>query len=121
MHSSYQRVDRISDIIKKEVSDVLLREVKDPRLSFITITHVSVAKDLKSAKIFFTTMKEGDELELICKGLKSASGFVQRKLGSRIHLRYTPHILFIYDSSIENGSRMNKILKDIEEELETKI
>ena len=120
MKSSYQRTDRISDIIRREVSDVIFREVNDPRLSFVTITHVRVSKDLKSAKIYFTTIKEGEELEAILEGLKSASCFVQRKLGSRIHMRYTPHISFVYDSSIENGSRMDKILKDLEEEMEGK-
>jgi ribosome-binding factor A len=121
MKSSYQRKDRVSDIIRREVSEVLSRDVRDPRLSFVTITHVRVSKDLKSAKIFFTTIKEGDELKAILEGLKSASGFVQRKLGSRIHLRYTPHISFVYDSSVENGSRMEKILKNIEGELEGKL
>ena len=120
MKSSYQRTDRISDIIRREVSDIIFREVSDPRLSFVTITHVRVSKDLKNARIYFTTIKEGEELKAILEGLKSASGFVQRKLGSRIHLKYTPRISFVYDSSIENGSRMDKILKDLEEEMEGK-
>ena len=120
MKSSYQRTDRISDIIRREVSDVIFREVNDPRLSFVTITHVRVSGDLKSAKIYFTTIKEGEELKAILEGLKSASGFVQRKLGSRIHLRYTPRISFVYDSFVENESRMEKILKEIEGETEVK-
>ena len=120
MKSSYQRTDRVSDVIKKEIAAILSREVKDPRLSFVTITHVRVAKDLKNAKVFFTTIKTGQELEAIQKALKKASGFVQKKLGARIHLRYTPHISFAYDSSLENGSRIDRILKSIEENLEEK-
>ena len=120
MKSSYQRTDRVSDVIKKEIAAILTREVKDPRLNFVTITHVRVAKDLKNAKIFFTTIKRGEELEAIQKALKKASGFVQMKLGSHIHLRYTPHITFVYDSSVENGSRIDMILKEIEENLEGK-
>ncbi len=120
MNSSYQRADRISDVIKKEVVNVLAREVKDPRLSFVTITRVVMSRDLKNAKIYFATIKEGEELESILEGLKSASGFMQRKLGSRLQLRYTPHISFVSDSSIERETRMDKILKDIEQELEQK-
>lgn len=120
MNYSFQRADRISDVIKKEVSEILSREVSDPRLDFVTLTHVQVARDLKNAKIFFTTIKEGEERENIRKGLKSAAGYVQRKLGARIHLRYTPHISFVYDASIDNGSRMDEILRDIEKDLASK-
>lgn len=120
MKSPYQRTDRVSDVIKREISWILSRDVKDPRLDFVTITHVKVSKDLKSAKIFFTTIKKGVELESIIDGLKKASGFMQRRLGSRIQFRYTPHISFVYDSTMEYGSRMDKILKDIEGELKTK-
>ena len=116
MNESF-RTNRVSDVIRKEVSEILLREVKDPRLTFVTITHVSVSKDLKNAKIFFTTMKEGEDLDAMLQGLKRAAGYVQRKLGSRIHLRYTPHISFLYDSSLEKSSRIDNILKDIEEKL----
>lgn len=118
MKSAYQRSDRVSDAIKREIADVLSREVKDPRLEFVTITDVQVTRDLKEARIFFTTMREGEEFTALVDGLHHASGFLQRKLGSRLNLRYTPHISFVYDSSIEHGVRMNKILRSIEEELE---
>ncbi|MEI6127404.1 MAG: 30S ribosome-binding factor RbfA [Pseudomonadota bacterium] len=118
MRVSFQRTDRISDVIKKEISEVLLREVKDPRLVFVTITDVQVTKDLKNAKVFFTTLREGEELAAISEGLRHAAGFVQRKLGARLHLRCTPHIFFAYDSSIEEGARMDKILRGIKETLE---
>jgi len=117
MSGSYQRTDRVADIIRREIADVLQREVKDPRLHFVTITDVQVSKDLRNAKIYFATMKQGEELEAIHQGLKRAAGFMQRKLGARLSMRYTPHISFFYDSSIETGSRMDKILKDIEDNL----
>lgn len=120
MNSSYQRADRISDLIKREVADVLSREVKDPRLSFVTITRVVMTRDLKVARIYFSTIYEGEEFKAILKGLKSASGFVQRKLASRINLRNTPHISFVYDGLFESGTRMDMILRGIEQELEEK-
>jgi len=119
MPTTYKRTDRISDVLKKELAEILSREVKDPRLNFITITHVEITRDLKNAKVFFSSMQEGTELREIHKSLKHAAGFVQRKLGARIHLRYTPHITFVYDHTIEYGSHMNRLLKDIEDELKT--
>ncbi len=91
--------------------------LQDPRLSLVTVTDVRVTSGLKNARVFYTTLKEGDALEGISEGLKKASGFVQRKLASRIQLRYTPHITFVYDASVEEGARMDRILKDIEADL----
>jgi len=120
MKTAYQRSDRVADIIKREVSDILFREVKDPRLSFITITSVDLAKDLRNAKIYYSSLKEAEELEGIKEGLKKAVGFVRKKLGARVHLRYLPQISFVYDSSVERGSHMNQIFNKIEEDLSKK-
>ena len=120
MKSSYQRSDRVADIIRREVSDILFREVKDPRLSFITITSVDLGKDLRNAKIYYTSLKEAEELEEIKKSLKKAVGFVQRKLGKRVHLRYLPQLSFVYDSSLKYGSHMDNIFRKIDEELSEK-
>lgn len=115
MRQAYQRTDRISDSIRREVADILSREVKDPRLAFITITQVSVTKDLKNARVFFTAMREGHELEALCEGLQRAAGFVQWKLGARLQLRNTPRISFVYDTSVAQGIRMNRILTTLEQ------
>ena len=120
MINSYRRSDRVADIIKREVSDILFREVKDPRLSFITITSVDLAKDLRNAKIYYTSLKEAEELEEIKKSLKKAVGFVQRELGKRVHLRYLPQLSFVYDTSLEYGNRMDRILNKIEKDLSEK-
>jgi ribosome-binding factor A len=120
MKSSYQRSDRVADIIRREVSDILFREVKDPRLSFITITSVDLGKDLRNAKIYYTSLKEAEELEEIKKSLKKAVGFVQRKLGKRVHLRYLPQLSFVYDSSLKYGSHMDSIFRKIDEDLSEK-
>jgi len=117
MRTAYQRTDRISDVIRKEIAQVLFRQAKDPRLASVTITDVRVTRDLKNAKVFFTTLRPKEERPVIIEGLKHAAGFMQRKLGERLHLRYTPHISFAYDASIEQGARMDKILRDIESSL----
>ena len=120
MKSAYQRSDRVADTIRREVSNILFREVKDPRLSFITITSVDLGRDLRNAKIYYTSLKESEELEEIKKSLDKATGFVQRKLGKRVHLRYLPQLSFIYDASLKYGSHMDSILGKIEEELSGK-
>ncbi len=117
MKSSYQRSDRVADIIRREVSEILFREVKDPRLSFITITSVDLGKDMRNARIYYTSLKEAEELEEIKESLKKAVGFVQRKLGKRVHLRYLPQLSFVYDPSLKYGSHMDSLLGKIEEEL----
>lgn len=116
-HSPYQRTDRVAEAMQREISEILLREVKDPRVSFVTITGVRLSKDLKNARVFFSTLKHGEELEAIMEGLQHAAGFIQRKVGSRLQLRYTPHITFAYDTSFDEGARMDKILRDIEDGL----
>ena len=116
--SVYQRTDRVSDVLKRDVADILSREVKDPRLRFVTVTHVRVSKDLRDAKIFFTTLVEGEERAAVLQGLKKAAGFVQRKLGGRLQMRNVPHLSFEYDTAVEYGSRMESILKSIEEDVE---
>ncbi len=120
MSGSYQRTDRVADLVRRDIAEVLLREVKDPRVRFVTITDVRLSKDLRNARVFFTTLlQEGQLLEDVQEGLRHAAGFVQRKVGGRLQLRCTPHITFAYDSSFENGARMDKILSGIQEELES--
>ena len=117
MSGTYQRTERVSDLMRREVADVLFREVKDPRVRSVTVTDVRLSKDLKNARVFFTTMLQGEALEEVHEGLRRAAGFVQRRVGGRLQLRYTPHITFAYDSSLENGARMDSILRRIEDEL----
>jgi ribosome-binding factor A len=118
MNVAFQRTDRVADVLLRDIAEVLLREVKDPRVRFVTITAVRLSKDLRNARVFFTTLlQEGQELADVLEGLRHAAGFVQRKVGGRLQLRCTPHITFEYDSSFENGARMDKILRGIEDEL----
>jgi ribosome-binding factor A len=118
MSGTYQRTDRVADVMRREIAEVLFREVKDPRVRSVTITGVRLSKDLKNARVFFTTMQQGEQFDEVLEGLQHAAGFVQRKVGGRLQLRYTPHITFAYDSSFENGARMDSILRGIEAELE---
>ena len=110
----YKRADRVSDLLKKEISQMLLREVKDPRIGFVTITDVEVSDDLRSARVFFSMIGDNSELEKTTKGLNSATGFIKRKLGKKLRMRYIPSIIFKFDDSLEYGSYINTILRDLE-------
>jgi len=120
MSGTFQRTDRVGDLMRRDIADILLRDVKDPRVRFVTITDVRLSKDLRNARVFFTVLlQEGQLLDDVTEALRHAAGFVQRKVGSRLQLRCTPHITFAYDTSFENGSRMDTILRGIEEELDS--
>ena len=120
MSGTFQRTDRVGDLMRRDIADILLRDVKDPRVRFVTITDVRLSKDLRNARVFFTVLlQEGQLLDDVTEALRHAAGFVQRKVGGRLQLRCTPHITFAYDTSFENGSRMDTILRGIEEELDS--
>ena len=108
-----KRVDRISHLIKREVADMLRREVKDPRIGMVSITEVKLSKDLRYAHIYYSVIGEEKAVSDSTMGLKRATGFIQRQLGHRLSLRYTPIIDFRFDSSLEQGSRMEKIIHDL--------
>ena len=108
------RQSRLNDAIANELS-VALGEVRDPRVNgaIISITRAEVTPDLKQAKIYFSTMDDPKE---VAEGLKKASGVLRRHLAVTLNLRLTPELLFIYDKSLEHGSRIASLLKQIENE-----
>ncbi len=110
--AKYRR-GRVNEEVVKELSSIL-REVKDPRVSdaFISVTAAEVATDMKTAKIYFSAMS-GDKNE-VKKGLKSAHGYIRKRLAETLNLRQTPELTFIPDDSIEYGARINTLLNKIE-------
>jgi len=110
--ANYRR-GRINDEVKKELA-LILREVKDPRISgaFISVTAVEVSGDLKFAKVYYSAMT-GDKKE-IAAGLKSSAGFIRREIARRLNLRMTPELTFYEDHSIEHGAHISKLLNGIE-------
>jgi ribosome-binding factor A len=106
------RSERLAEVIKKEVSD-LLRQMKDPRVGFVTVTMVDVSSDLRYAKVFVSTLGSDEEQDTTLKALQRAQGFVRTELGKRIRLRYIPEVSFILDNSIEEGVRIIRIIDDI--------
>ena len=107
------RIGRINDEIRRELSDIL-RTVKDPRVSqsMLTITHVDTTSDLRYARIYLTALDRTGEKDLM-RGLKSASGYLRRELGSRLNLRYTPELQFFADDSIAHGAHILDMLSHV--------
>ena len=112
--TTFKRAQRVSERIMTEVSDILIREVGDPRMKQLTITGVKVSDDLRVAKIFFVEMGQDACRQETLDGLKKATSFIRKELGRRLQLRYTPEIIFRTDPSFAYGSRIDRILMELE-------
>lgn len=108
------KIDRIGHSLIKEISYILMTEVKDSNIRFVTITDCKVTNDLGFAKIYFTTLDESKKIETI-KALKNAAGFVRRQLTDRVDIRHIPELQFIYDESIDYGKKIEDIIENINE------
>lgn len=108
-----KRSNRVADLIKVEISDILLRQIRDPRLKSLTITDVEVTDDLRFAKIFFVELGKDECAPQCIAGLDKAHGFLKRELGKRLQLRYVPDIRFIVDKSFAHGNRIEKLIAEI--------
>jgi ribosome-binding factor A len=113
-----RRSDKIADLIRKEVSEMFLRTVKDPRIGLITITRVQVTEDCRLARIYFSVPGSEEERERSMEGLNSAKGYVRRELARRVNLRYTPEIIFKFDPSIEYAIHISEVLQSLQKESE---
>jgi ribosome-binding factor A len=112
----FKRADRVGDLIRRELSRLLLREVKDPRLRQVTITDVRVSADLRHARVFFTGPAERGGLEEELTGLRSAAGFLRGQLGRSLRLRYAPELVFAVDDAVERSLHVAALLKQVAEE-----
>jgi ribosome-binding factor A len=110
-----KRADRIGALIQEEISRLILRSVKDPRIGFVTVTRVKVSDDLRQAKIYISPAQAGGaEGREALMGLKSAAGFLRGELGRRLSLRYAPTLLFFLDESLEEGLHLAALFRKIE-------
>ncbi len=110
------RSRRLAELLKEEISDIILREVKDPRIGFVSLTDVEVSGDLRHAKVFVSVIGSEQERKDTMDGLKQATGFIRKLVGERITVYHTPEILFRYDNSIEHGIHINELIKEVRAE-----
>jgi ribosome-binding factor A len=106
------RPQKLGDLIQRELSELLQRELRDPRVGMITITGVDVSPDFSHAKVFFTVL-EKQRLEEAREGLRRAAGFLRSQLARRIKLYTTPELRFEYDESVERGDRLSRLINSV--------
>lgn len=108
------RIEKLQELIKQEMSKMLLKELKDPRIGFVTVTDVEMTGDLREAKIYVSIFGDAEQVKSSLEGLNSALGFVRREIGQRIRLRFTPEISFALDTSLDYGDHIQKLLLQVE-------
>jgi len=110
-----KRSFRINDEIKKELSQILRSELKDPRIgAMVSVMKVETSTDLKFCKVAVSVLGSEDEKKSVMAGIRSASGFIRRMVAERINLRSTPEFTFVLDDSLEYSFKINKILSDLD-------
>jgi len=109
-----QRTDRIDQLLRQEIGEILARDVQDPRIGFVTITDVETAPDLSTARVWVSVIGQPDEREQTLKALRRALPFVRHELGSRVRLRRIPELLLREDDTAQRGTRVLQLLAELE-------
>lgn len=109
----YKRKDRVGDLLKREIAEIIQSELKDPGLGFVTVTGAKLSADLKQARIFYSVLGDENSKKKTASALKRASGFIQKEIGRRLKLKYTPQILFQFDGSVEYGAHIEGLIEEI--------
>jgi ribosome-binding factor A len=108
------RTDRIDQLLRQEIGEILARDVQDPRIGFVTITDVETAPDLSSARVWVSVIGQPEEREVTMRALQRAMPFVRHELGSRIRLRRVPELLIRGDETAQRGTRVLQLLAELE-------
>ena len=113
--NGHKRADRVGQLIKQELSMLLLDGVKDPRIGFVTVTEVRLTDDLKSAIVYISALGNKAQEEESLVGLQSAVGYLRKEMGQRLQLRYTPKLVFKSDQSLRQVHRIDQLIEAIED------
>jgi len=108
-----KRAVRVGDQILKEIAELLVTKVKDPRVKATTLTGIHLSDDLKNARVYYSVMGDEEDIIRTQAGLDSAKGFIKREIGRRMNLRYVPDIIFEHDLSLEKGNKMERLFQSI--------
>ncbi len=106
------KIERLNHAFQEEISMILMTEIKDEDIKFVTITDVDTTNDLSYAKVYFTVL-EDSKRKTTLDALNNAASFIRGKLAERVEVRHTPELKFIYDTSIDYGNRIESIIEDI--------
>ncbi len=109
-----RRAERVSNLIRQEISELLQEQINDPRLTvFISVTRVSITDDLRQAKIYVSVLEDNINKNEVLNGFKAATGFLRKELASRLTLRYIPELTFQFDNSIEYGTKVLRLIEQV--------
>ncbi len=108
----HHRLARVAEAIREVASEVILYELKDPRIKFTTVTRAEVSADLQHAKVYVSVMGSERDQNLTLHGLRSAAGFIQSKLGDRMTTRYVPALEFVIDEGVRNSQEVARLLNE---------
>ncbi|HYD48364.1 MAG TPA: 30S ribosome-binding factor RbfA [Terriglobales bacterium] len=107
-----RRPERVAEAMREVISELLLREVKDPRIGMVTVTRVDVSPDLRHAKVYFSSAGDSDSRNKTLIGLNRAAGFLRSQLTKQLNLRYAPEVRFIRDTSLDDAGRLAQVLRE---------
>jgi ribosome-binding factor A len=110
-----RRTERVADALLEAIAEILLKEVKDPRIGMVTLTGVKISPDLRHARVYFSTLGDEGRRRESLAGLRSASGFIRSGLSRRLKLRVAPELAFELDPGLEQAERVTRLLKEAEE------
>jgi ribosome-binding factor A len=117
MPSTRQR--KVQELLVQEISDIIRRELKDPRVGFVTITDAEITSDLRHARIFFSVLGKPEEREDTGKALTRAAGFIRSEFARRAQMRFVPDLRFEFDPSVEHGARISQLLAQVRDDDES--
>jgi ribosome-binding factor A len=104
------RLRRVNEAVRQVLSDAITQDLKDPRIGFVTVTAVDTSPDLRHARVYVSVLGSEDDREASLQGLRSAHGFLQRRVAEELHIKHTPTLDFVYDPSVERGMRISELL-----------
>jgi ribosome-binding factor A len=111
-----RRIDRLGDLIKEEISNLLIRQIRDPRIGMLTVTDVEVSRDMRTAKVFYTVSGDTNARREAQRGLESAVGFIRSAVAHNLTIRRMPELTFVFDTSLDYGQKIDRILEELKEE-----
>ncbi len=106
------RMRRVDGAMRMVLSDAIATDLKDPRVGFVTVTGVKTSPDLRHARVYVSVLGDAAEREASIDGLRSAHGYLQRRLATELTLKHTPTLDFVYDASVDHGMRITELLRD---------
>jgi len=114
MPPSYSRLDRIDELVRQQVGEILTTRLRDPRIGFVTVTEARTSPDLRHSRIFVSVLGDDEDKERCLEGLKSAASYIRSELGRRVTLRNTPELTFTLDNTAEQAQRLEQVFQSLD-------